>query len=117
MTNEKIFGKLYIENIEKEVNSLIKLDYSIESPEERNELVKKILEENPDPGEKYLEILADYLIFAMEKKEKKEKKILTDNRITTVNKRETSFEGLISQFENGEDGIYNLITENKNIIF
>jgi hypothetical protein len=53
----------------------------------------------------------------MEKKEKKEKKILTDNRMTTVNKRETSFEGLVSQFENGEDGIYNLITENKNQIF
>jgi len=37
--------------------------------------------------------------------------------MTTVNKRETSFEGLISQFENGEDGIYNLISNNKNIIF
>ena len=100
-----------------EVDSLIKLDYSIDSPEERNELVKKILEDNPDPGERYLEILADYLILCMEKQERKERKILTDNRMTTVNKRETSFEGLISQFENGEDGIYNLITENKNIIF
>ena len=100
-----------------EVDSLIKLDYSIDSPEERNELVKQILEENPNPGEKYLEILADYLILCMEKQERKERKILTDNRMTTVNKRETSFEGLISQFENGEDGIYNLITENKNIIF
>ena len=37
--------------------------------------------------------------------------------MTTVNKRETSFEGLVSQLENGEDGIYNLITENKQIIF
>ena len=53
----------------------------------------------------------------MEKEEKKEKKILTDNRMTTVNKRETSFEGLVSQLENGEDGIYNLITSNKQIIF
>ena len=35
----------------------------------------------------------------------------------TVNKRETSFEGLISQLENGEDGIYNLISESKNQIF
>jgi hypothetical protein len=32
----------------------------------------------------------------MEKEEKKEKKILTDNRMTTVNKRETSFEGLVT---------------------
>ena len=53
----------------------------------------------------------------MEKQERKERKILTDNRMTTVNKRETSYEGLVSQFENGEDGIYNLITNNKNIIF
>ena len=37
--------------------------------------------------------------------------------MTTVNKRETSFEGLVSQFENGEDGIYNLIKEDKNMIF
>ncbi len=53
----------------------------------------------------------------MEKQEKKEKKLLTDNRMATVNKRETSFEGLVSQLENGEDGIYNMITENKNMIF
>lgn len=96
---------------------MIKLDYSLQTPEERNELVQKILEENPEPNDKYLEILADYLILCMEKQEKKEKKILTDNRITTVNKRETSFEGLVSQLENGEDGIYNLITNNKNVIF
>ena len=37
--------------------------------------------------------------------------------MVTVNKRETSFEGLVSQLENGEDGIYNLMTENKNMIF
>lgn len=53
----------------------------------------------------------------MEKQEKKERKILTDNRMMTVNKRETSFEGLTDQLENGEDGIYNLITNDKNIIF
>ena len=53
----------------------------------------------------------------MEKQERKEKKILTENRMSTVNKRETSFEGLVSQFENGEDGIYNLVTNDKNIIF
>lgn len=37
--------------------------------------------------------------------------------MTTVNKRETSFEGLVTQLENGEDGIYNLITNNKQVIF
>ena len=53
----------------------------------------------------------------MEKEEKRQKKLLTDNRMATVNKRETSFEGLVAQLENGEDGIYNIITDNKNIIF
>ena len=96
---------------------MIKLDYSLETPEERNALVQKILAETPNPSSRYLEILADYLILCMEKQERKEKKILTENRLMTVNKRETSFEGLASQLENGEDGIYNLIHENKNQIF
>ena len=96
---------------------MIKLDYTLNTPEERKALVEKILEENPNPGEQYLEILANYLILCMEKQEKKERKILTENRMCTVNKRETSFEGLVSQFENGEDGIYGLVTEDKNVIF
>lgn len=54
----------------------------------------------------------------MEKQEKKERKILTENRLATINKREISYEGLVSQLENGEDGIYNLISDNgKNTIF
>ena len=121
----KIFGIIYLE-IRGEIpnnNSLeaiivsIKLDYTLQTPEERKELVEKILAETPEPNERYLEILADYLVLAMEKQERKEKKILTENRMATVNKRETSFEGLVSQFENGEDGIYNLVTEDKNQIF
>lgn len=52
----------------------------------------------------------------MEKQERKQRKILTENRLATVNKRETSYEGLTSQLESGEDGIYNLINENKNQI-
>ena len=41
---------------------MIKLDYTLESPEERKELVEQILAENPDPSEAYLETLADYLV-------------------------------------------------------
>lgn len=52
----------------------------------------------------------------MDKKEKKEKKINTENRMVTINKRETSFEGLVGKFENGEDGIYNMIIEDKNVL-
>ena len=99
------------------MSTIVKLDYTLTTPEERVKLVEQILEENPDPNEKYLEVLADYLILCMEKQEKKEKKVLTENRMATVNKRETSFEGLVSQLENGEDGIYNLINDSKVTIF
>ena len=105
-----------------EVNKLhimTTLDYTIEAPEERNELVKKILSEMQDePTPQYLEILADYLILAIEKKERKERTLLTENRLATIRKRETSLEGLIAQFENGEDGFYNLVAESdKNALF
>lgn len=96
---------------------MIKLDYDLQTPQERLDLVNKILEETPNPTSEYLEILADYLIFCMEKQEKKEKKILTENRLTTINKRETSYENLASKFENGEDGIYNIQNEDKHVIF
>lgn len=96
-----------------------KLDYSLETPAERNELVKKIIDETPPEQltPRYVEILTDYIIFAMDKEERKRRKILTDNRMVTVNKRETSFEGLVGKLENGEDGIYNMMTDNKNMIF
>ena len=96
----------------------IKLDYSITDDAERVALVNKILEENKDKNlsSKYLETLSDYLVYNMSKEEKKEKNILTDNRMITVNKRETSYQGLVSKFENGEDGLYNLITNDKNIL-
>jgi hypothetical protein len=46
------------------------------------------------------------------------KDILTENRMATISKRETSLEGLIGQFENGEDGLYNIVVEkNKHAIF
>ena len=84
-------------------------------------MVEQILKEHEEAGEEikpaYLEVLADYLILCMEKQEKKEKSILTENRLVTINKRETSFEGLVSQFENGEDGVYSIMTEDKNQIF
>lgn len=50
---------------------IIKLDYTIESPQERNKLVEAILAETPNPSEQYLEILADYLVLCMEKEERK----------------------------------------------
>ena len=97
---------------------VLRLDYSIADPEERVKLVEKIIENTPQERltNKYLEILANYIIFAMTKKEKKQKKINTDNRMVTINRRETSFEGLVGKFQSGEDGIYNMIINDKNVL-
>lgn len=106
------------ENIQTNLQDVIRLDYSIEDPEERVKLVEKIIENTPQSNltNRYLEILANYIIFAMTKKQKKEKKINTENRMVTINKRQTSFEGLVGKFENGEDGIYNMIINDKNVL-
>lgn len=98
---------------------MIKLDYSIESPKERKQLVDKIIADAPlnSLTDKYLEELADYLVLCLTKQEKKSHSVLTDNRLVTIGKRETSYEGLTSKLETGEDGIHGLITNDKNIIF
>lgn len=95
-----------------------RLDYTIADPQERNKLVHQIV--NATPAEKltpyYLEQLTKYL--TIDPKIKKQKKILTDNHMVTVNRREVSFQGLVAKLENGEDGIYNLMTGgDKNILF
>ena len=113
--NENIEEQL----IEENIKPTRKLDYSLQTPQERNELVKKIIDETPPEQltNKYLTILSDYIIFAMDKEERKKKKILTDNRMVTVNRRETSFQGLAGQLENGEESNNNIIANDKNIIF
>lgn len=97
---------------------MTKLDYSISDAQVRAEIVAQILKENNNKvTQSYLDILSDYIISAITSEEKKSKAILTDNRLITINKRETSYEGLVSQFENGEDGLWNLTIEpNKNIL-
>lgn len=94
-----------------------RLDYTITDPQERNQKVHEIV--NSVSPEKltpyYLEQLTKYLTETPENK--KEKKVLTDNRMVTINKRETSYEGLVAKLENGEDGIYNFMTGGeKNIL-
>lgn len=119
LLEETMMTQKDLELEEEEISETIKLDYTLESPQERNDLVKKIVETSPPEAltPRYLEIMADYIIFAMEKEERKQKNILTDNHMITVNKRETSFEGLIGKLENGENGIYSMISNDKNIIF
>lgn len=92
-----------------------KLDYSLKTAQERAEFVSH-LPQDQLKNKKYLEYIADYIIMAMTPEEKKKKEILTSNRMITINKRETSYQGLVSKFENGEDGLYNLIIEDKNVL-
>ena len=112
--------ELALQKRELKTGPKIPLDYSLKTPEERNALVKKIIEsatpEQLTPY--YLDILATYIVLAMDAKEKKEKLIQTPNHLKgTVYVHETSFQGLASSFEQGEDGLYNLITDfDKNII-
>ena len=94
------------------------LDYTLKDPKERVELVNKIIETIPSEklSNVLLEKFATYIISAMDKKQQKKRQINTENRMVTINKRQTSFEGLISKFENGEDGIYNMIINDKNVL-
>ena len=50
---------------------MIKLDYTLETPEERRQLVEQILQENPNPSDAYLETLADYLVPVWRNKKKR----------------------------------------------
>ena len=85
-----------------------KLDYLLKTAAERAEFVQNLLPEltkEQIKSKKYIEIMSDYIVSAMTPEEKKEKMILTDNRMITVNKRETSYQSLVDKFENGEDGL------------
>ena len=97
----------------------LKLDYTLQTPEERRALVEQIVKQTPPDQmtDKYAETLSNYIIFTMDKEEKKKKEIITDNRLVTINKRETSYQGLVSKFENGEDGVFNITIDNdKNVL-
>lgn len=94
---------------------IIRLDFSIKDPRERVKLVQRIVD-NAAPERltpKYLEILADYIVFV----DTKQKDVISENHLVTIHKREISFQGLAAQLENGEDGIYNMIANDKNILF
>lgn len=97
----------------------VELDFSLETSEERTENVKQLIENTPSErlNPAYLEFLATFILKQDTKKEKhSDRPILTKNRMSTVNGNETSFEGLVSKLENGEDGIYGMIANDKNII-
>lgn len=114
INTERIKNMEQEENIEK-TSTYVRLDYTLKTAAERAAFVANLPKKQLE-NKKYLEYLADYIVSAMTAEEKKKKEILTDNRMVTINKRETSYQGLVSKFENGEDGLYNLIINDKNVL-
>lgn len=92
----------------------MKLDMSIESVEGRKEYLYELLDSMDNPTGRELERMADYLIFASEIERRGP--LLTANRMVTVNKRETSMEGLTDKLEGGESAFHALIHEDRNTI-
>lgn len=100
------------------MENYIKMDWTLKQPEERVAKVNEII--NNTPSEKltpnYLAKLAEYICYPVEKKERLKNYLSTDNRMVTINKRETSYDGLASKLKNGEDGIYNMMINDKNVL-
>lgn len=99
----------------------MKLDYTLKTPEERMEYVNNLLKTEKNISNKYLTYMSDYILFIADKdqtkKEHKEKRpIITKNREVTINKRQVSFEEMVANLENGEDGLYAMIKNDKNQI-
>lgn len=97
------------------------LDYSLKTVEERVAWASDVLASTPAQYKtrKFLEYIADYILMVTEAGQTKEQKaseypITTSNREVTINKRQVSYEQIVSSLENGEDGIYALINNDKN---
>ena len=108
----------------EEDSTYIKMDYSYTDPADAVAKVNEIIANTPPERltGAYLDRLGKYIIDIDLKNQKrnniKQNDIITDNHMLTVNKRETSFEGLVCKMENGENGIYSMLAGNdKNIIF
>lgn len=91
----------------------MKFDYSILDPQERIKYVENLLREKTEWLSRDLSKMADYIIAA---NEPRENHILTENRMVTINRRETSYQGLSERLEGGEDAIHGLMRSDKQMI-
>ena len=108
-----------MEETESASHDYIKMDYSLTTSQDRIAKVEEIIANTPPERltSKYLDRLAEYILDPQTKEEKKKKNgILSKNRMIVVNGRETSYEGLVGKLENGEDGLYNMIINDKNVL-
>lgn len=91
----------------------MKLDLTIQTLDGRKQYLEEYFSEN-EPSNRDLEQAADYLIFVDEVERRGA--LLTKNRMVTVDRRETSMEGLTEKLEGGESAFHGLIKEDKNTI-
>ena len=96
----------------------IVLDKNIKSLEDRKRSVQeqldRLYDEGRVPSHYIQDRIATYLIEATDLEPRGE--ILTPNRMVTINKRETSHEGLVDKLEGGESAFHSLIKEDKNTV-
>ena len=95
---------------------MTELDYTLKTPEERTECVKKVIASTPKEKltPQYLNYLGDYILFIREKGQTKGHNFLTKNREAIIRKREKSYEDIVSTLEGGEDTFHTLINNDKN---
>ena len=97
----------------------MELDYGLTSAKDRLDCVKRQIAASDHPTNSQLTYMADYLLQTADAKSTKREKaheypITTKNREVTVKKRQISFEKTAANLQNGEDGIYGLIVNDKN---
>ena len=83
----------------------IQLDTHLKTSEERLEYINNLLQSKTSFTENELEWMATYLTYPLEKEERRQRRIMTDNRRVTIEAHESSYEGLSTKFEAGDDAL------------
>ncbi len=90
------------------------LDQSLKTQEERIQYISNLISKSETSyTSSELSHMSDYIFDALPSKLASKIGVITKNRLKTIKARETSYEGLISSLEQGEDAFYNLIEDNK----
>lgn len=98
------------------------LDFSIKDPSERVKLVSEICNDpSSDLSDTYLNAMSDYVLRTADAgqtsaERSEEYPMVTKNRQVTTSKRQTSLEGLVESFENGEDGLYSILGDDSQLL-
>lgn len=115
------FGNNYDKVKLDQGGNVLKLDYSLKTLEERRAFVQDIVDSGEYLSPKQLGYMADYLLFVADSKQTGREKmsshpIITKNRDVTISKRQVSLEDTVASLSNGEDGLYAMIVDDKNLL-